>query len=91
MISTPMFKLPKERVSGRFYDYRLWEKEVELIIKLQNGVCEHMTKSTTRFQLSYMKMKNGSRSKRVRMCPECYQKLRDAGVAHGTGTWEDKG
>ena len=80
--------MSKDRVNGSLTDFRLWEEEIEGIVKLnENRKCEHMPTESGKFQVSFMKTKEDL-TVTVLMCVSCYQKLRDAGVAYIGGTWE---
>lgn len=79
-------------------DMRLYEEEIDSIVQLQPVApdspriptydCPHMIPPISKFQTGWLRLRNSDQVRQFAMCPECYAKLRDAGVAPLKGTWE---
>ena len=78
-------------------DYRLYQEEVVRLVDLtqiqtviggDSFICNHM-KGVVKCEIGYIKLEGTDNVRPYSMCCDCYQKLRNAGVATKTGTWED--
>ena len=75
-------------------DHRIREEAVAHLVSLSfyrplgDMRCEHLVAPSAKYQLGQLVLADGG-MREFRMCCECYQKLRDAGLATQKGTWED--
>jgi len=78
-------------------DYRLYQEEVKPLVSLvdkYNGIgrelfeCPHMI-AIHKYEIGWMRLEGSDQVREYAMCPECYQRLRKAGVAPKVGTWEE--
>lgn len=79
-------------------DYRLHEEQVAPLVALhrtEHGQyeCPHFPVPSGRWQGFWLRLADphpelGEQTRMGAMCCACYQRLREAGVAPGEGTWE---
>ena len=92
--SASVHPIVMSRPSG---DYRLYQEQVKPLVNLidkNNGIgrelfeCPHMIAPIHRYESGRMRLEGSEQVREYAMCPECYQRLRKAGVAQKVGTWE---